>query len=120
MRSMMSLLLGRHGFDVKTLDAAEAAFELVPQWLPHIIVSDIGMPGIDGYELMSTLRSDSSLPPFRAIALSGFGVADGESGRRAGFDECLTKPVEFADFLAVINNLCKTLQIESDGDGDGA
>lgn len=114
MRSMMAILLHRQGYAVKTADCAPVAQELAPVWQPHLIVSDIGMPGTDGYELMRILRSDSRLAPFRAVALSGFGhMVEGDKGRLAGFDECLVKPIEFDKFFGVLKSLEATLSTEA-------
>lgn len=114
MRSMMAILLKRQGYEVKTANCAPAALELAPEWQPHLIVSDIGMPGTDGYELMRILRADTRLAPFRAVALSGFGhMIEGDRGRLAGFDECLVKPIEFDKFFGVLKALESTLSTEA-------
>jgi len=63
--------------------------------LPDLVISDIKMPQMDGYELIRIIRSDPALSSTPAIALTGFGTkAEVERAIEAGFDLCLTKPVD--------------------------
>lgn len=115
LRALMTLLLGRQGYSVRVADGAESALALCPSWQPQLIVSDIGMPGRDGYELIELLRKDCNLAPFRALALTGFSLtADKRRAQRAGFDECLIKPVNFEQLFAVLKTLGATLSTDGD------
>ena len=68
-----------------------------------VVLSDISMPEMDGYEFLKTLRSGSKKPATAAVALTGFGrEEDVREARRAGFDEHLTKPVRFDELIGVI------------------
>ena len=62
---------------------------------PDVVFIDIGLPGIDGYEVVRQVRASANAAPPTLIALTGYGRAeDRERMERAGFDTCLIKPVE--------------------------
>jgi CheY-like chemotaxis protein len=65
---------------------------------PDVIVCDIGLPGMNGFEVARTLRADPALTSTTLIALSGYALAeDVEKAREAGFDVHLPKPADFAE-----------------------
>jgi CheY-like chemotaxis protein len=69
------------------------------QWRPDILLLDIGLPGMDGYELARRLRADPApeLRGARMIALTGYGrETDIDLARSAGFEAHLTKPFDVA------------------------
>jgi len=110
LRSLMSLVLTRQNYEVKVAASAESALKLCPEWQPQIVISDISMPGRDGYELIHLLRADGRLAPFRAIALTGFSLlSDKNRALCAGFDECLTKPLDFSLLFDILNSLSASL-----------
>ncbi|MFL9963771.1 response regulator [Paraburkholderia sediminicola] len=75
--------------------AAEARFDL--------ILSDIGMPGMSGYELMAQLRKSPRMATTPAIALTGFGrEKDASEALQAGFNAHVAKPVSLAALLAAV------------------
>ena len=77
------------------------ALELVAEFQPQVAVLDIGLPGMDGYQLASELRA--RVPDCRLIALTGYGQRkDRENALDAGFSEHLVKPVKVNDLLAMI------------------
>jgi CheY-like chemotaxis protein len=105
LRNMMRLLLERQEHEVKTAATASSALELASDFCPHLIVSDIGLPEMNGYDLMAHLRAKDSAP-FRSIAMTGFSsLDDKEKAIRAGFDACLTKPVDFSQLFRLIEEL---------------
>jgi CheY-like chemotaxis protein len=82
--------------------AAEAAFtarsglDRFQVYAPEVVLLDIGLPEIDGYEVARTIRRGTSSTRVKLIALTGYGQAeDRERALNAGFDEHLVKPVEF-------------------------
>jgi len=73
---------------------------------PDLIVIDIGLPGIDGYQVCARLRADADFAERPIVALSANAMAaDIERGLAAGFDAYLTKPLSVADFLAQVDRL---------------
>lgn len=88
--------LERAGFEIRAAASAREALEVMDEWLPDVVVSDIGMPGVDGYEFMRTLRAR---PPERgglvaAIALTAFArLEDAVRARASGYQGHIAKPI---------------------------
>jgi two-component system CheB/CheR fusion protein len=80
-----------------------AALEAIKVFRPDVALLDIAMPGMDGIELASRLRSDPTLQDLLLIALTGYGRdEDRERSRRAGFNAHLVKPVDIAALNALL------------------
>jgi signal transduction histidine kinase len=89
----MKMLLERHGYQITLAHTAEQAVAKANAEHFDLIISDIGLPGRSGYELMRELRNSMGL---RGIALSGYGAEhDVNKARAAGFSDHLTKPINF-------------------------
>lgn len=87
-------LLKHLGHDVRVAFDAPGALELAVGFHPEVVVADIGLPGMDGWELARRLRQLPALSKAKLIALSGYGqVEDVTRSRDAGFDLHLVKPV---------------------------
>jgi signal transduction histidine kinase/CheY-like chemotaxis protein len=96
-------LLTLLGNEARVAHDGEAGLEVVRSWLPDLIISDLGMPGMDGFELAGRLSNEGLAPRPWLCALSGFG--DEGSVRRAleaGFDQHLIKPVDMARLQEVL------------------
>ncbi len=109
-RELLAAVLELHGADVSLAATADEALDLVAAARPDVIVSDIGMPGTDGYELIRRVRAldgaHGGATP--AAALTGF--ARPEDGRRAtasGFDAHLAKPVDAGELVATVHELAR-------------
>ena len=95
-REVTAAGLTKVGFEVHAVSGAVKALELLDVWVPDVIVSDIGMPGMDGYEFVKLLRAR---PPERggkvaALALTAFaGIGDAARATASGYDEHLSKPI---------------------------
>jgi CheY-like chemotaxis protein/two-component sensor histidine kinase len=92
---------------VQTCSSAREALQFLQQREFHVLVSDVGMPVEDGYDLMRTIRSlDGTAREVRAVALTAF--ARSEDRRRAalaGYNTHLAKPVEAGELIAIVANL---------------
>ena len=101
-RELLAAILEARGASVESVDSGEAALELIPRVRPDVIVSDIGMPGMDGLTLIREVRR---IPASRggstpAIALTAYVHPDDRKrALAAGFDRHLGKPVK-ADLVA--------------------
>jgi CheY-like chemotaxis protein len=90
---LLQRLLEKLGQEVVVLQSAEAAIDELPRVNPHIVISDITMPGMSGYELAKKLRALDLQNRPRLIALSGYGAeSDRQRALAAGFDDYLVKP----------------------------
>jgi DNA-binding response OmpR family regulator len=93
-RSMLRLILVRAGFEVREAEDGKAALSEVDRSLPDLMILDIMMPGIDGFEVCERLRADESTNNLPIIMLSA--KTDSESVKRGlnlGANKYLTKPV---------------------------
>jgi two-component system CheB/CheR fusion protein len=82
------------GHEVAVANAGEAALELARRFHPDVVVSDIGLPDMDGYDVARAFRADEELCMTFLIAVSGYARnEDLERGAEAGFDRYLVKPV---------------------------
>jgi signal transduction histidine kinase/CheY-like chemotaxis protein len=94
-RDMLQQLLGDRGARVRTVGSARAALQALGEEAPDVMVSDIGMPETDGFELIRLVRAEPRIAATKAIALTAFTRAeDRERALRDGFDAYLPKPVD--------------------------
>jgi CheY-like chemotaxis protein len=99
----MEILLQAFGYEVATAVHPDIALARIESFAPAAAVIDIGLPGMDGYELAAEIRRRLAGKPMRLIAFTGYGGADDiAKGRAAGFDAHLVKPVEIDRLLAVL------------------
>ncbi|MBE7211830.1 MAG: response regulator, partial [Gluconacetobacter diazotrophicus] len=107
-RYLLRRVLEQQGANVRVADDADAALEMLRVQPPHVLISDIGLPGMDGYEFLRRVRelpaTDGGRTP--AVALTAFARAeDRQLALRAGFQTHVTKPAEAAELINVIANL---------------
>jgi signal transduction histidine kinase len=103
---MMRVLFTAMGCSVTTADSPEAALNIAAAQAPNIIISDIGMPGANGYELLASLRLLPGLEKVPAIAVSGYATEeDTARAIAAGFSAHLAKPIDIDKLLTLIRNL---------------
>ena len=103
---MIALFLKHAGYQVVTADSAARALQLAESGNFNLVISDIGMPEMNGYELAGALRNLTAYKNTPLIAVTGYTEYD-DRGRslKAGFNAHLTKPIEPADLLNLINDL---------------
>jgi signal transduction histidine kinase len=103
-RELITLALARYGAEVKAIDSASTALQLIKEWKPHVVVSDIGMPGMDGYDFMRRLRElETEGERIPAIAVTGYaGAIDESKALDAGYEVHLSKPIELNKLVSVI------------------
>ncbi len=98
----LSWLIRQQGYSVRVAHDGSEALQAARDFRPDILLLDLGLPGIDGYELARRLRADG-FTSARMIAISGYArESDVESSRLAGFDRHFAKPVEFAALVAAL------------------
>ncbi len=90
----LAMLLELWGHDAEIVDRAEAALEAVQSRRPAVVLMDIGLPGIDGYEVARMLRRQEGCDKLMLVAMTGYGQdEDRRRSREAGIDHHLVKPV---------------------------
>lgn len=107
-RDLIAFILEQSGAVVTQAASATEALQALPQFQPNLLLSDIGMPEIDGYMLMRQIRAMSAEQggTIPAIALTAYaGEADYQQAIAAGFGQHITKPVEPAKLVRAIANL---------------
>ncbi|MDQ3665332.1 MAG: response regulator [Acidobacteriota bacterium] len=103
---MLSVLLTHEGYEVVTADSAFAAIDAARQRKFDVIISDIGMPGMNGYDLARTLRALPDYDEVPMVAVTGFSMFDDRRlSLEAGFNAHLTKPIEPRALLDLIERL---------------
>jgi two-component system CheB/CheR fusion protein len=102
----LGLLFRLTGFDVEVVHDGRDVLRAARARRPDVILLDIGLPGIDGFQVAEQFRGDPVLKDVLIIAISGYGpeMFPGRS-RRAGFDHHLVKPVEFPTILSLLGRL---------------
>jgi CheY-like chemotaxis protein len=104
-RELVKRVLSECDAEVFAAGSAEEALRLVELEQPHVLLSDIGMPGVDGYELLRRVRALESARGRRipAIALTAFARSeDRTQALRAGFLVHVSKPVEPSELVATV------------------
>ena len=99
----LAVLLRLYGHQVRVAHGGEEALAAVAAERPELILLDIGMPGMNGYEVASHLRKQFTPEQLTLVALTGWGQEqDRRRSKEAGFDHHLTKPVELATLRKVL------------------
>lgn len=99
----IAMLVELWGHDVRVVHDGPAALAEAPGWQPEVVLLDIGLPGIDGYEVARRLRQEPSLAGILLVAMTGYGQErDRELSREAGFDHHLVKPVDPVKLQALL------------------
>jgi len=103
---MVALFLRHAGYDVATANSPKAAVELAADTPFDLVISDIGMPEMNGYELAESLRARNEYQRTPLIAVTGYTEYD-DRGRslRAGFNAHLTKPINPSQLLHLVQEL---------------
>lgn len=103
---MLSVLLTHAGYEVSTAASARDAIALAREHHFDVIISDIGMPEMNGYEMAEALRSLPGYETVPMVAVTGFSMFDDRNrSLNAGFNEHVTKPIDPRAFLNLIEQL---------------
>jgi CheY-like chemotaxis protein len=107
MRKVLEVAMRAAGYEVRTAPSGEEGIAVAGEWLPSIILCDIGLPGMNGYEVATGLR-ELRLEPLKLIALTGFATAeDRDRALAAGFDMHVAKgtPRFLDDLMKAVERL---------------
>jgi PAS domain S-box-containing protein len=99
----LGMVLGLDGHQVLSAYTGAQALELAHSFKPEIVLLDIGLPGVDGYEVARRIRALAGLQTVHLVAITGYGQdADKARARAAGFADHLVKPVEFTALQRIL------------------
>jgi CheY-like chemotaxis protein len=102
----LALILELGGHETASVYTAVDALQRATAFRPDVVLLDIGLPGMDGYEVAQKMRELPGLRDIRLVAVTGYGRSDDRiRAREAGFDEHLTKPVEYAVLQRILAGL---------------
>lgn len=91
----LAILQKRMGHETRTAFSGIEALEVASQFDPEVVLLDIGLPGMDGFEVARQIRATPALASVFLVAMSGYGSAsDRQEGLKAGFNEFLVKPID--------------------------
>ncbi|NJK32537.1 MAG: response regulator [Deltaproteobacteria bacterium] len=97
------MLLEQRGHEVRAALDGGAALALVEDYVPDIVLLDLGLPDMDGFEVLAKLRALEHLDGVRFVALSGSPAEElGRSWRDAGFDLYVLKPIDIDELESII------------------
>jgi DNA-binding response OmpR family regulator len=105
MTELLTLLLRTHGFNILTANTGEDGVAITRKDPPDVIILDLMMPGMDGWEVCTQIRTFSSVPILVFSALDSPGIV--ASALDAGADDYLVKPVPSGMLIAHLNKLIR-------------
>lgn len=98
-----SILLNASGHNVRTAYDGPAAVQAALDYQPDIALLDIGLPGLDGYQVAKRIRQEPALKNVVLVALTGYGQdSDRQTSFQAGFDHHLVKPARLEQLTQIL------------------
>ena len=98
----LASLLQLDGHLTEVAYSGRTALERAPFFGPHVVLLDIGLPDMDGYEVAHRLRALRLLPQMRLVAVTGYGEVEQSRAAAAGFAAHLVKPVDLASLARLL------------------
>ena len=97
------MLIEAYGHDVRTAHDGLTAVQAASDYRPDVVLLDIGLPGLTGYEVAKRIRQHPELKHVMLIALTGYGQdSDRQTSLQAGFNHHLVKPVRLEEMLQIL------------------
>ncbi len=97
------ILLQDHGYDVRVARNAAEAQATLADWLPHLVLMDVQMPGMDGLTLTTLLRADPRTAGLIIVALTAYAMpGDREKSLDAGCDDYVAKPFDIRELPQLV------------------
>jgi len=110
---LMRDLLQYEGYEILEADTAEEGLRLAGEYLPALILMDIGLPGMNGFEALKHLRASSATAGIPVIAVTASVMTqDHQKITEAGFDGYQRKPIEIDEFLEAVRGTIERFRAE--------
>jgi CheY-like chemotaxis protein len=104
--AMVSKILNYHGVQVYVARDGEQCLDMLAQVQPHLVIMDLAMPGMDGWQTLAAIRSDSHTAHLPVVATTAYYAADLDvQAQYAGFDAYFEKPLNPRQFVQNLANL---------------
>jgi CheY-like chemotaxis protein len=105
-RNLFEMVLGHHQIGIQVYKDAESALKDLPNLSPDVVVIDLFLPGLDGYQMFDRIRSKSLAPRSRFVAITAYYTNDTEQEiTKRGFDGYLAKPISADGLVKYLNTL---------------
>ena len=105
----VEFLMRREGFDVSVAKDGEEGLSMIRSWMPDLVLLDVMMPKMDGFEVCRTVRADASLSGVRIVMLTAKGrEAEVEKGLSLGADAYIPKPFSTSELVSRVKSLLET------------
>ena len=113
----VAMLLKMSGHGVQMAHDGPGALEVALAWHPDLVLLDIGLPGLNGFQVAERIRQEPTLKTIVLVALTGYGLeADRQRSREAGFDHHLVKPADFDEVENILETICQGDIMRTDRD----
>ena len=105
----LAMLVQESGHEVRTASDGSSVLDLALDFEPHVVLLDIGLPGLNGYEVARRLRQQPKFKHSVLVAMTGYGqTKDRERAQESGFDHHLVKPGDFEKVLAILASVMES------------
>ncbi|VAX30112.1 hypothetical protein MNBD_NITROSPIRAE02-473 [hydrothermal vent metagenome] len=117
-QKVVELILADEGFEIKSVGDGEQAWAVIKEFMPDIVLADIEMPKINGYQLCEKIKSDEYTSDIPVILLAGaFEPIDEDLLKEVGADDYIVKPFESRELISKINAIFAEKELEEEEEG---
>ena len=117
---LLADILAVKGYDVRTADSGEKALRMIPDCNPDLVLLDVMMPGLNGYEVCRAIRADPATRALPVVLVTALDDSERVRGLEAGADDFVTKPVQQPELLARVKSLLRIKSLFDEVQGQRA
>lgn len=111
---LISEIFDDEAYDLRTADCGEKGLEIIKEFVPEVVLLDIMMPGMDGYEVCQLIKANKHLKHTKVVLISGKSMSEEKlKGYQSGADDYLVKPFINSELKAKVNNYSKVVKYEN-------